>query len=315
MAPAAWTLSQSYEQTATLRVVGGQQAKELRMLATLQARREVLEQAAEYLAAQPATAKLTQSDRMALAAIHFQITVIELSGEAPEQSVKAKILADTSLMPENITEYLNGHHLTLQSVQRNLDRAATLEKDFDSYLKTLSQTRSPIKSDALRTSTGMVLQNRYQSMVLFQQGMNSMRRSRDQEARNLFSQAIALDPTYEQAVMMRGISALRAKDYDPAIKDFEMAMELHADDDELLLLLHATALTEQGARPQQAIMDLTKILQINPRMARAYMLRAQNYTQLLRCTEATLDLKRACELGITEACDTDCRNNRRRRWR
>lgn len=314
LTPPAWPAGQNFEQSTTLRPIGAQQTQELLMLAHLRSRRQALEQAAAFLATQPQTSSLGEDDRVALALLNFNLNVFELSGDGSEQVVKAKIFADTRMLPEDLDEYLQSNTYTIQGVKRNLSRAKELETGFDAYLTALTRTRSPKLIEELRTTQGKPLTLRYQAMRLFQDGMASLRLQRLVEAKEIFSKALALDPSYDQALMMRGLTSLRNKEFDPALADFNQALKLRPDD-EVILLLRASALTEQGALPQQAIAELTRLLQRNPRLARAYMLRAQNYIDLQRCQEAILDFKSACALGDKDACNSDCRNQRRRRWR
>lgn len=308
----AWPLSQTLEHVARLQIQGFQKPEELMMLARLQARRSLLEQGATFLSNLPGAKGVGKAELLPLAAMMFQAELFDVSPDRRQIAIKAKALADTSLLPENLSDYRQDRDYTLQGVQRSLDRAHELETAVQDYMTRLTRIASASEADVLRKEVGEPLNRRYQASDLFEKGMGSLSRDRLQEANRYFTQALALDPDYGLAQTMRGMTALRANEYDAALGDFNKALAQRPKD-ELLLLLRATAYVDQGILPLKAVEDLNLLIKQNPNLARAYYLRAESYVQLRRCQDAYRDFARACELGLREACAADCRQRATRR--
>ncbi len=126
-----------------------------------------------------------------------------------------------------------------------------------------------------------------------------------------FDKAIELDPKQATGYLNRGIIYARrvVGEYDKAISDYKKALELNpAMRDEINAKLWI-AYNNRGIslatenRHSDAVADFSKAIELNPDDGKIYYNRALSWIRLGDRERAIIDMKKACDLGIKEACD------------
>jgi len=299
------------EHTERLPQVASQSREELQMLATLRARHSLLRKLSGHLSGWSEFQKIEKARLESLAAQLFTVDTLNLSPpNSSEVTIKTKVTVDSLLIPEDLTLYLHEQHFSLLNLQKHLNYTWHLEEELALYLNLLASTPNPQTAELHRMQTGAPLKQRYAAMEMFYQGTEAMRLRRQRESEELFSAALKLDPQYELAYFMRGMTHLRSQKYDLALADFETGLKLNPTD-QSFLFGRALAYTRQGLFPTRALADLNHLIKLNPNRSRLYDLRAENQFLLNNCYRAREDYAQACNLGYRQACTAECRQNLR----
>ena len=96
-----------------------------------------------------------------------------------------------------------------------------------------------------------------------------------QDALDLLTEAIQLDPEFAQAYAYRGYAHFQLYDYDAAMENYDKAVALgpnHAGGYCFRAILHG-----ELKNHEKAITDCTRAIQLKPTLAEVYYLRALNY--------------------------------------
>lgn len=302
----AWGRVVMLEHTENLSPQGFQNKAELTMLGTLRAKHQLVRQISENLKDNPEVRNKVKPDMLEPLAVKlFNLETLNLSGENDAVRIKAKVILDGLLIPEDLNSFLQDQHFSILEYRKHLQHTWSLENDLNGYLKGLAEDRNTRQAESRREQTGTILLKRYSALEKFYNGSDALERSRLREAERYFNEAIELDPNYELAYFMRGMVHVRAQNYDAAVKDFNMGMKLN-ENDESMRFGRALAYTQQKLFPAKALDDLNLLIKANPDRSRLYMLRAENYFLLNNCYRAREDYNMACNLGYQSACTIDC---------
>ncbi|MDR2035028.1 MAG: tetratricopeptide repeat protein [Helicobacteraceae bacterium] len=132
----------------------------------------------------------------------------------------------------------------------------------------------------------------------YEQGLEARKSGKFQEAIEQFSNAIKEDPNNVEAYIRRGRSYANIKDYSRAIADFNQAIRIDSS--------NANAYHSRGnsyyrlGDTNKAIADWTQVIALDPTNAKAYSNRSTAYAKQKNYKNATLDAKKACDLGDCE---------------
>jgi tetratricopeptide (TPR) repeat protein len=298
------TLAETQNFALSEKVTAGQyqQAEEVRLWLQLRIGRLLNEQAGQYLAQLPQLKAFKPNQLKALAVALFKTEHFELDNG---KEIKAKLMLDTSLIPEDIPLYLQKNLYMLESIENHQARNLQLETDLGLYLQDLSRANGAEHAQYLRQTRGQKLLNQYKGNQAFVEAANLFGRSRWQDAINKLSQALSLDPDYVGSYFLRAIGYFQLKKYDQALADLNKGIGL-APDNEGLYFFRGLTYYVQGALLHRALADLNKTIEIAPHNAQAYYLRGAVYRSQGQCDRAKRDFTQACSMGLSEACPKDC---------
>ena len=113
--------------------------------------------------------------------------------------------------------------------------------------------------------------------------------------------AIKQDSTMIEAHLNRGISKHMLDDEYGAIEDYTNALAIDSNH-VYALRLRAISYDELG-QFEQAIVDLNRLIELNPNIADAYFLLGQAQRDLGVNLDGELNIKKAAEMGYQEAID------------
>ena len=114
-------------------------------------------------------------------------------------------------------------------------------------------------------------------------------------AKNLFDEAINLNPDNAQAWFGRGTAYGSMKKYEQSIQDFDRAIELMPNFTNAYFCRGGSYYLMKNFN--QAIADATKTIQLNPNLANAYKFRGICFQKLGENAKAQADFAKAKELG------------------
>jgi len=119
--------------------------------------------------------------------------------------------------------------------------------------------------------------------------------SRSEETIADLTKAIALDPAYGFAYFERGFTYCLQREYDKAIKDFEIAIRRHPDWERSTIVIEAfhnrgvERIRKKSYR--KAIADFNRAIKIDPEYLNSYLNRARAYKKLKSYAKALKDFK------------------------
>lgn len=105
------------------------------------------------------------------------------------------------------------------------------------------------------------------------------------------TKGLSMDPADGELFALRGLTLMKRRLFNAAIKDFSRALE-NRPDDSAVLYERAVAYLLMD-EPEPALADLNRVLEITPGAARAISLRGVAYFKLGRTAEARADLRKA----------------------
>ena len=117
----------------------------------------------------------------------------------------------------------------------------------------------------------------------------------------MLTRAIALQPDYAEAYLLRGQTLLATGQLDEAQADAEW-LAGHVSENEDVMLLKARIMVARGSR-QQAVDIYNKVIELNPFNIDAYRERAEQHEALGNEAEAQADRDKVSELQPAEGTD------------
>ena len=117
----------------------------------------------------------------------------------------------------------------------------------------------------------------------------------------MLTRAIALQPDYAEAYLLRGQTLLATGQLDEAQADAEWLAD-HVPENEDVMLLKARIMVARGSR-QQAVDIYNKVIELNPFNIDAYRERAEQHEALGNEAEAQADRDKVSELQPAEGTD------------
>lgn len=301
--PKAWAETRTLSLSETVQPGVYQRPDEARIWVQLRVSREINEQAGQYLASLPrlqAAFSPEQLVSLAIALFHTEMFQLDEGAE-----IKAKLLLDTSLIPEDLQAYRQNNLYMLESIAHHQARNRQLETDFGQYLSAISQASSAEQAQYLRQTRGQQLMNQYQGNRAFVDAAGLIGRARWSDAIQKLDQAISLDPGYMGSYFLKALCHFQLKQFDPALTALNQGIEIEPTYEGLYFFRGLTYLV-QGVLLNKAMADFNQTLTLNPNNAQAYYLRAITYRRQGQCDRARQDFTKACSLGYGEACPKDC---------
>ena len=129
-----------------------------------------------------------------------------------------------------------------------------------------------------------------------EEGWNLWEKKDFNGAKNLFDEAVQLNPDNTQAYLGRGTSYASLKQNERAIQEFDKAIQLNPN--------YAMAYNNRGSayidlkQYDKAIQDLNNAIQINPKFTEAYLNRGTIYSEVLKQYDMAIqDYNKAIELN------------------
>jgi tetratricopeptide (TPR) repeat protein len=275
------------------------QTEETQLLAGLRAQRRVREKVGEYLLQQRPT--LTRIQAITLGGFFYKSESIYVK---TNQEVKAKILVDTNVLPENLKEFMLKDMFALDSIANHFSWGTKLEQAVESYLIRLGKANTVAEAMQVRQSIGIPLLRQYQSYQLSSEVEHLFYLKHYQEAVNSLTQALALYTNYE-LYYRRGLSYLLLKKHDSAIADFSQAQQLEPQQ-EMAYISRALTYMDQNILFDKALADLDTASRLNPNNPLNYFMQGLIYHHKQACDRAKQLYLKACNLGHTRACQMDC---------
>lgn len=284
---------------------------EIKLLATMEAERSALEQAAAYLEKLPLIQKSKlKRDQL----LPFTVSVVSLQtfdpqpimvGQASGFSVKSKASIDPDLLPSDMAQYLHERYQSMHLSRHWQQYRQQMAKSMQNYVTKISSTTDLVLIGQLKQSEGKRLHNLAAAAESFQKGWHSFGLQRFDEAMAHFDQSIQLEPNYASFYFARGAAHFYRRQYDNAIQDFAQAVALNPRDS-VFYFARGAAYLKQKVLFQNAANDMSKSIELDPNYADAYYARGAAYAFLKNCDRAELDFKKACQLGQSKACKAEC---------
>jgi serine/threonine protein kinase len=158
--------------------------------------------------------------------------------------------------------------------------AVALEEAYAQALEnSRSQTRISSWSDYLQEGNSLYEQQRYA------------------EAVNMYSQALALNPTALQAYYHRGLACRMLQNYQQALTDYNRVLELAPNDPIIPFVYNSRGYANFALqRYPEALADYNRALVLSPNLANAYINRGTAYLRQGALALALADYQRAVEL-------------------
>jgi tetratricopeptide (TPR) repeat protein len=279
--------------------------QDARTVAIAQAKRDALEQAGTYLESFSVVrnANLEQDDILALSAGVLNTEIVReqpfLEAGVFGIVVVAQVQVDASILDDRIKKLL--------ADRQGLDQLKAADKRQQELLAKIGD----LEAENARLRSGGATDAQTQALQAAFKDTATRLTARDwfakgtalwdgngytpaQQAVEVFSQAIALDPAFAAAYHNRGVAYAGLKQYKRAIADFERALRLDPED--------AGTYNNRGAayfrlhQDQRAIADFDRALGLDPDYARAYNNRGLVYADLKQYERAIADFDRA--LGL-----------------
>lgn len=284
---------------------------EIKILATMEAERKALEQAAAYLEKLPLIQKSKLKKEQLLP---FTVGVVSIQTFDPQPvmvgqiggfEVKSKATLDPDLLPTDMAQFLHERYQSMHLSRLWHQRRQQMAKSLQSYVEKISLTTEPVQIGQLKQSEGKRLQNLAAAAESFQKGWHSFSLQRFDEAMANFDRSIQLDPGYASFYFARGAAHFYRRKYDNAIQDFSQAVTLNPRDS-VFYFARGAAYLKQKVLFQNAANDMSKSIELDPTYADAYYARGAAYAFLKNCDRAELDFNKACQLGQPKACKAEC---------
>ncbi|MFW5793309.1 MAG: tetratricopeptide repeat protein [Bacteroidota bacterium] len=138
-------------------------------------------------------------------------------------------------------------------------------------------------------------ENVYKSRGLFREGVQKGVNKNYDEAISLFSEAIELNPIYAEAFLYRGLALNEIRDFESAIKDFTICIELDPEFSDQAHFFRGVAKVQEG-KYNSAIQDYSTAIQLNPDFI-AFYRRGQANMHLKEYARALQDFEIALRLN------------------
>ena len=281
------------------------------MLAMIESQNRALEQALAYLRKQPffATTRL-QADyfpALALSLINDSLAFAPKAnaGQRPMAQYKFKLRYDSMRFPDKVDTFFQQNFYGVALVKRALENTRRLEAESRSYLQKVSQAQDPAYLQMLRDSEGRRLQQQFRIYQISLEANTYYSRKQYAKALELLDEAIRIDPANPDLYMFRGLITAEDKKYDTSLKDLSRAIEL-APEEATFYLMRGSVYLAQAILIGKSRQDFNRSIELKPDIGLAYLLRAYTNQALKDCPAALADYKKACDLGMSDACERGC---------
>lgn len=280
--------------------IGDNQTKnEARQLATLEAKRQALEQAGTYVESLTLV-KNSVLSKDEILAFTGGVSKTELLSEKAitlAQSfgieIVAKVTVDTALV-ENRIKHFASNREALEKEKALIARNKALEQEIRVYQAQLKKLKDLSQVQQLRASTGQKLENKYNATDWFRKGYEAHLRKEYDSALGHYNQALKLDPAYAAAYLNRGVVYYERQQYPQALADYTQALKY---DPKLLQAYNNRGVVyKQLKQHDKALADYALALKLNPKYAKTYNNRGTVYSELKQYDKALADYNQALKL-------------------
>ncbi len=280
--------------------IGDNQTKnEARHLATLEAKRQALEQAGTYVESLTLVKNsvLSKDEILAFTGGLSKTEIISEKAITHDQSfgleIVAKVTVDSALV-ENRIKHFAVNRETLEKEKALLARNQQLEQEIRAYQAQLKKLKDLSQVQQLRASTGQKLENKYNATDWFRKGYEAYLLKQYDTALGHYNQALKLDPTYAAAYLNRGVVYYERQQYPQALADYTQAIRY--DPQLLQAYNNRGVLYKQLKQYDKALADYALALKLNPKYAKTYNNRGTVYSELKLSDKALADYNQALRL-------------------
>lgn len=189
-----------------------------------------------------------------------------------------------------ITDYQNKRYV---EASRNFDKALELDPNMPEayYWHGTVETRD---DQALADFNKAILLKPDYAAAFYSRGLNEQIGGKEKAALLDFNTAIKLDPKMVDAYLGRALIFYIRGDIDKTLADYSKIIELRPDGSSYYC--RGVAYLDFG-KPQPAIDDLTRSIELDPGYYWSYMQRAKAYRLLKKTALAIADEKKAAQIG------------------
>lgn len=146
-----------------------------------------------------------------------------------------------------------------------------------------------------RTFTEVTEENRKKATALLTEGHTAYNESNHAKAIELYSQAIQINPNYDEAYYWRASAKYTQKKYKEAIPDYDKAIALNPNSEEAY---YYRALTNYNLDAYTAALpDFDRAIELNPDVASMHYWRGEVKYMLKQYEEAIIDFSKSLELS------------------
>lgn len=267
--------------------------------------------------------QLTKDQIVTYTAGSVSTVIVEEKWNGQTYFMKAKLSADPDEVAKSIDELRHDKDKSLEleemkeKADRSLQEIARLKKelalsrqdkiDREKYNKAVSelQVKELIDKglelkgrnkydDALELFTQAITLQPSDPRAYTSRGIVYRELEKYDKAIKDFDKALSVDPSYWQANMQRGYVYLQKQEFDNAIRNFTRAIELSPDN--VAGYNGRCNAYNQMKQPAKAIRNCSRAIEINPKFAPAYVGRGNAYKMTKDYARAISDFTRALEL-------------------
>jgi tetratricopeptide (TPR) repeat protein len=263
-----------------------------RVIALEQVKRLLLEELGTYLESHTEIVnfQLEKDQITALTAGVVQTQIIKEKWDGERYWIQAKIEADAGKVAKDVDALRKDRDKSrdLEAVRKKADdlsrEVEKLRKELE--LSKKDQTKVVRYDEAVKELSATDFVQRAYSLSLVK---------KYEEAINIFTKAIELNPKYAEAFAARGLAYSQLNNYKQAFDDLNIAIEQDPKNVEFYYARAAVYL--KSGKHQRSIEDLGKVIELNPKLTvDAYSLRGIVYYDLGNYNQAIRDYSKAIEL-------------------
>ena len=275
-------------------------------LATSISKSNILGKLVDYLKNHPEikSKNISEKELGGIAAGAFKIEIVKDSDETESRSLKAFVKPDeNSDYIEKVILHLISDSPLRMKFQVNVNRRSLLLVEFNSIADRLSrlpdspvhraQGNKPIIHEYLKQIIRSL-----RAVVLEEKALRLWRdglKKNREEIKDYLRQVIQLDPSYAGALIASGSLSNFMEDYQQAILDLTRAIDIDSEDHRAYIN-RGIAYRNTG-QPDKALKDYNHAIQLNPKDAGVYNNRGNVYSQLGQDREALSDYNASIEIN------------------
>lgn len=280
--------------------IGDNQTKnEARQLATLEAKRQALEQAGTYVESLTLVKNAVLSKDEILAFTGGVSKTELLSEKALAQGgsfgleVVARVTVDTRLVEQRI-QYFARNREALEKEKALLARNKALEQEIRAYQAQLAKLKQVSQVQQLRANTGQKLEKKLQATDWFRKGYEAYLRKEYDLALAHYNQALQCDPGYADVYHNRGVVHYERQAYPLAIAEYSLALRYNP---RLSLAYNGRGVAYKNLQKDDlALADYQQALRLKPDFAAVYNNRGNLYKSQRQYPLALADYQQALRL-------------------
>jgi uncharacterized caspase-like protein/regulator of sirC expression with transglutaminase-like and TPR domain len=172
---------------------------------------------------------------------------------------------------------------------QNISKGAIIKNE---VLAVNSETKN---AAVQRTLTEVTEESRKKAIALLTEGHTAYNESNHTKAIELYSQAIQVNPNYDEAYYWRASAKYSQKKYKEAIPDYDKAIALNPNGEEAY---YYRALTNYNLNAYTAALpDFNRAIELNPDVASIHYWRGELKYMLKQYEEAIIDFSKSLELS------------------